>query len=565
MGAKTEAVPLGEDRNAKARSHSLKLAGARNANKACNTENACNADKEGFQISSETPFLMDFRAREFLQAFCDGADVPFFIKDESLRYVWVNAKFGETFPGHAAEIIGKTESEWRQESAPASSQAEEELVLKNERASTSTLNLEVADGSVRTFKIQRFPITDENGRLFLGGIAFDINVEVKTEAHLREKGDLLELILNNIGDPVIAVDEKGALLLFNPAAIKLHGLDNARGKYGLFMPDRVTRYEQADLPLARAIKGEEVHDLEIFVRTPYDSEGLTVSASAQPLKDKEGKLRGGAAVLRDITLRKKVEEALLNARDEALAASELKSQFVSSISHELRTPMSGVLGMTELLMEMGLTPEQKEMAQYIYESAQGLLKVVNDLLDFSRLEAGKLQMEKSTIDVRSLVEECATAHWDAAARKQLHLSYEVAEDMPKQLLGDDLRTRQILSNLIANAVKFTDKGHIKVSAAATRSFPGGLVVRFTVSDSGIGVPANQQERLFEPFVQADGSNTRKYGGVGLGLSICRRLVKLMAGDIGVASKEEEGSDFWFEIPLEAVSKTNGREENDSRS
>jgi signal transduction histidine kinase len=227
--------------------------------------------------------------------------------------------------------------------------------------------------------------------------------------------------------------------------------------------------------------------------------------------------------------------------------------------------MSGVLGMTELLMEMGLTPDQQEMAQYIYESAQGLLKVVNDLLDFSRLEAGKLQMEKSTIDVRSLVEECATAHWDAAARKQLHLSYEIADEIPKQLLGDDLRTRQILSNLIANAIKFTDKGRIKVSAATTRSFPGGQVVRFTVSDSGIGVPANQQERLFEPFVQADGSNTRKYGGVGLGLSICRRLVKLMAGDIGVASKEGEGSDFWFEIPLEAVSKINGREENDSRS
>ncbi len=495
-------------------------------------------------------------SRDFglFKTFISDCSTPCFVKDEQGRYVFINSAFEKHFGIDRTSFIGKTDSAWLPAEVAKKTRAQEVEIFKSQVTSSAKEVLPNAQGVDRHWMVHQFPIIDSLGRCLLGGIAFDITVEQQKEEQLREKGELLELILNNIGDPVIAVDEAGGLLLFNPAAIKLHGLDNARGKYGLFMPDKVTRYAQDQLPLARAIKGEEVRDLELFVRTPYHSEGITVSASAQPLRDKEGKLRGGAAVLRDITPRKQVEEALLVARDEALAASELKSQFVSNISHELRTPMSGVLGMTELLLEMGLEPEQQELATYIYESAQNLLKVVNELLDFSRLEAGKLHIEKIPLNIRDLLENCVQSLSQPAAHKNIAVESSIDEEIPNDLVGDKLRIKQVLTNFTSNALKFTEKGQIKIHARVARYFVGGMIVRFTISDTGIGVPHALQDTLFQPFVQADGSNTRKYGGVGLGLSICRRLVKLMSGDIGVSSVAGQGSDFWFEVPLEVVEK-----------
>ncbi len=484
------------------------------------------------------------------KTFFDDCAAPCFVKDDQGCFVFINDEFQRQFGRKRAVFIGTNASAWVDDEAARKIRVRDYEVLTEHSTSVEREEFPDADGVQRLWSVHRFPIFDARRRCYVGGIAFDITAEKQKEDQMREKSELLELILNNIGDPVIAVDQNGSLLLFNPAAIKLHGLDSARGKYGLFMPDKVTRYAQDELPLARAIKGEEVRDLELFVRTPYHNEGITVSASAQPLRDKNGQLRGGAAVLRDITPRKQVEEALLAARDEALAASELKSQFVSNISHELRTPMSGVLGMTELLLEMGLEPEQKELATYIYESAQNLLKVVNELLDFSRLEAGKLYIEKVPVNIHDMVEACIQSISAAAVQKGIVLSSSVDAGIPRAMMGDKLRIQQVLNNITSNAVKFTDNGQIKIDVTPGRRFQGGLMVRLTISDTGIGIDQAQQETLFQPFVQVDGSNTRKYGGVGLGLSICRRLIKLMSGDIGVSSVVGKGSDFWFEVPLE---------------
>lgn len=497
---------------------------------------------------------LSFEAGMFKNFFND-ASVPCFVKDDRDKYVFVNSEFEKQFGVSKHVLLGNTDDCWLSAEQAKKLRQRDSDVLNEHGSSSERVTLPNAEGANSFWQLHRFTITDSRRKRYLGGIAFDVTAERAKENQLRDKSELLELILNNIGDPVIAVDESGRLLLFNPAAIKLHGLDSARGKYGLFMPDKVTRYDQEDLPLARAIKGEEVRDLELFVRTPYHKEGITVSASAQPLRDKEGKLRGGAAVLRDITQRKQVEEALLSARDEALAASELKSQFVSNISHELRTPMSGVLGMTELLLEMGLEEEQKELALYIYESAQNLLKVVNELLDFSRLEAGKLYIEKVPVNVHDMVDSAAQSIAAGAAQKDIAVTTSVSQDIPTQMLGDKLRIAQVLTSLVSNALKFTDSGKIHIDAKVGRAFVGGFMVRFTISDTGIGIPQALQDTLFQPFVQIDGSNTRKYGGVGLGLSICRRLIKLMSGDIGVSSVVNQGSDFWFEVPLEVVKST----------
>jgi two-component system, sensor histidine kinase and response regulator len=211
--------------------------------------------------------------------------------------------------------------------------------------------------------------------------------------------------------------------------------------------------------------------------------------------------------------------------------------------------MSGVLGMAELLLDSPLNEESKELAGHIYSSAQALLDVVNDILDFSKLEAGRVQLESGKVSVSTVVDDVLVTLRKMAAEKQNSLDATIDGAIPSNLVGDGGRLRQILLNLVHNAIKFTDDGHIKVTAALMNSSEKEVRIRFEVSDTGIGIADEAQATLFEPFTQADASMTRKYGGTGLGLSICRGLVNLMHGKIGVTSQPGNGSTFWFELPF----------------
>ena len=244
---------------------------------------------------------------------------------------------------------------------------------------------------------------------------------------------------------------------------------------------------------------------------------------------------------------------LSEARAEALHAMELKAQFMANISHELRTPLSGVLGMAELLKEMPLTSDQEELVSYIYVSAAGLVDVVNSLLDFSRLQAGKLRIEKSKFSVDKVFQSIKESFLEVAARKDLQLEFLIGKDVPETVLGDELRIRQVLSGLTNNAIKFSERGTIQIQAQLVKKFDDMAVVRFVVKDSGIGIPVSEQERIFMPFVQVDGSSTRRYGGVGLGLPICKLLVQLMSGSMSLTSSAGKGSSFSFSLPLEVNS------------
>lgn len=238
------------------------------------------------------------------------------------------------------------------------------------------------------------------------------------------------------------------------------------------------------------------------------------------------------------------------AYDEALEASKLKSEFVANISHEVRTPISAVLGMTELLMDTPLSGEQDSFVKIVNESAQSLLTIINDILDFSKMEAGRLELEVIDLNVRSLVEGCADWLASSARRKRLALMTYSDPSIPQFVKGDPVRLRQVLLNLASNAIKFTETGEIIVKATKFRETEERVVILFQVSDTGIGLSEAARKRLFQPFAQADGSTTRKYGGTGLGLSISKRLVEMMGGEIGVTSEEKRGSTFWFTVPLE---------------
>jgi signal transduction histidine kinase/ActR/RegA family two-component response regulator len=247
-------------------------------------------------------------------------------------------------------------------------------------------------------------------------------------------------------------------------------------------------------------------------------------------------------------------EELAGARDAAMESSRLKSEFLATMSHEIRTPMNGVIGLTHLLLQTHLDPRQTEYAEGVKGAGEALLSIINDILDFSKIEANRVELESIDFKVTSLVEETATLLAESARSKGLEFSCEVAAGVPERLHGDPARVRQVLLNLMANAVKFTDKGAVRVEVGTAGESGDSVTVRFEVTDTGIGIAANDRAKLFEPFRQADSSTTRRFGGTGLGLAISRQLVALMDGDIGLESESGRGSTFWFSVPFSRSTK-----------
>jgi signal transduction histidine kinase/ActR/RegA family two-component response regulator len=367
----------------------------------------------------------------------------------------------------------------------------------------------------------------------------------KERLHLRERK--VRTILDHAPIVFSAIDTKGIFLISEGKGLEKLGRKSNQS-VGLSIYEMHNKNPIILDAVAKALSGQNV-------TTSFVLNDIAYELYIGPLSDTEGNITGASMLSVDITDRKKIEgeKAQLLVREQtAIETSKLKSEFLANMSHEIRTPLNGVLGMTSLLLDTPLSPEQKEFAQAIQQSGSSLLSVINDILDFSKIEAGKLDFEKIDFDLRQLVQHAMKGFRFAANPKGLTLVSEIDPSIPNWVKGDPNRFRQILNNLVSNAIKFTQKGQVTVrlipesSAIDTRQ----TRIRFEIEDTGIGLSEAALQRMFIAFSQAEASMSRRYGGTGLGLSISKQLAEKMGGDIGVNSVEQTGSTFWFTLPFE---------------
>jgi PAS domain S-box-containing protein len=365
-----------------------------------------------------------------------------------------------------------------------------------------------------------------------------------------------ELVLNAIGEGIHAIDPEGRIIFENPAGEKMLGWEPGEliGKPAHatihHSKDGGAPYPRCECPIHASLGDGSPRRISDEVFWRKDGTSFPVQYVTTPLRDENHEIIGAVVVFSDITESKRVEQELNLAKAAAEAANRAKSEFLANMSHEIRTPMNGVIGMTGLLLETPLTSEQREFAGIIRTSADALLTVINDILDFSKVEAGKLTFETLDFDLIESVESILDMLAERAQGKGIELASVIPPDVPTRLRGDAGRLRQILANLIGNAIKFTERGEIVVRVSKESETETHAVVRFNVQDTGIGILPEAQTRLFQAFNQADGSTTRRYGGTGLGLAVSKQLVAIMEGQIGVHSEPGQGSTFWFTARLE---------------
>jgi two-component system sensor histidine kinase/response regulator len=382
-------------------------------------------------------------------------------------------------------------------------------------------------------------------------LQLEVNERMRAEETLSEERRVLRALIDNVPDFMYVKDAQSRFVVANASLAGSMGVKSSEELL------HKTDFDFYPKELADAYYQDEqnvIHTKQpLFNREEqgFDADGnrIWLLTTKVPLYDKNGRVTGVAGIGRDITHLKKTQEEMQKATEAAEAASRAKSEFLANMSHEIRTPLNGVMGMTDLALDTELTPEQREYLETVKMSGDSLLSVINDILDFSKIEAGKIDLETIDFNLRESLETTLKTLALRADEKGLELLCEVAPEVPEIVRGDSSRLRQIVVNLVGNAIKFTDVGEVAIRVQLESREGSECICRFTVADSGIGIPEDKRESIFDPFSQADTSTTRKYGGTGLGLTISTRLVRMMGGKIWVESEMGSGSQFHFTVRL----------------
>jgi PAS domain S-box-containing protein len=410
------------------------------------------------------------------------------------------------------------------------------------------------DGSIRHIHARGFPVPNAEGKPSrIVGLAEDVTLRKRTETARRKSEEQVRLLLESTAEAIYGIDLDGACTFCNAACVRMLGYESSAELLGKNMHATMHHSHADGKPYAveacqiyqafRTGNGSHADD-EVLWRK--DGTCFPAEYWSYPIQQDE-EFIGSVVTFLDITERKRAETELLKAKKGAEAANRAKSEFLANMSHEIRTPMNGIIGMTDLVLETELNPEQAEYLHIVKGSADALLTLLNDILDFSKMEAGKLELDYLSFNLRKSLGEVVKTLAINAQQKGLEFIFDVTPEVPVSVIGDPARLRQVLVNLVSNAIKFTERGEVEVSVRTETESVEETILRFSVRDTGIGILADKQHKIFNAFSQGDSSTTRKYGGTGLGLTIANQLVSLMGGKIWVESDLGKGSTFCFTV------------------
>jgi PAS domain S-box-containing protein len=484
-------------------------------------------------------------ARAAYQALADDLPLNVIHKDLYGRRTFANRRYCELHKVALADVIGKSDFDLFPAEI-AQKYAEDDRRVIETGDILHDIEETLRGGERRIIDRMKSPLRNLRGETIGVQVLFwDVTDGVAAKQALRASEAYYQSLVESLPLSVFRKDDQFRLVFGNKRFCDTIGMsqEQFRGKtdFDLFPEHFAAKYRRDDKQILET--GATIEDIEEILHP--DGLRYYIQTLKCPVRDSDGQIIGIQGMFWDVSDRKRAEEALRRAKEAADAASKAKSDFLANMSHEIRTPMNAVIGMTELLLDTQLTPNQREYLSIVQESGEALLTLINDVLDFSKIEAGKFELDRAPFDIRETLGDTMKSLAVRASRAKLELAFEVGRDVPQMLEGDYARLRQIIINLVGNAIKFTPRGEVVLTVNCESRRDDGATLHFAVTDTGIGIPSDKLECIFEEFQQVDSSTTRTYGGTGLGLAISSRLVELMGGRIWVESELHEGSTFHF--------------------